>query len=275
MTVTVDQADAGWFVSEDGRPIAGPFKTNADAWRVADRHDETRCRGAQPAAQHSDKETVKMSNELALSLPTHLPSFANDGWGKAAEESGSRVIKGDILRFKEGKWFAGKSPIPLSPGLMLAAGATTATWVHWDDGQPTYVPADVRGVLPDRQTLGDTDEATWAVSKFTGKKEDPWQRLKVIYLMNPITAGVMTHASGTVGTRMAINELADKIAMVRPARPGAVPLVKLASVPMATQFGTRDRPHFEVVEWHGGVTADAPEILPPTLQEELNDGLPF
>ena len=216
-----------------------------------------------------------MANELALSLPTHLPSFANDGGGRAADESGSRVIKGDILRFKDGKWFAGKSPVPLSPDLMLAAGATTATWVRWRDGQPTYVPADARGVLPDRKALDDTDESTWAVSKFTGKREDPWQRLKVIYLMNPITAGVMTHASGTVGTRMAINELADKIAMVRQARPGAVPLVKLAAAPMATQYGTRDRPHFEVVEWHGGMTHDAPEILPPSAREEMNDELPF
>jgi hypothetical protein len=70
-----------------------------------------------------------MSNELTLALPDHLPTFANDGWQQAADESGSRVIRGDILRFKDGKWFAGKSPVPLGPDLTLAAGATTATWV--------------------------------------------------------------------------------------------------------------------------------------------------
>lgn len=264
--IAVDQTDTGWFVFENDRPIAGPFKTNADAWRASD---------SRPVAQHSDKETLKMSNELTLAPMASLPSFANDGWRAAADESGSRIIKGDILKFKDGKWFAGKSPIPLGPDLRLAAGATTNAWVTWDDGEPTYVAPDARGVLPERETLGKTDEEAWPVSKFTNKREDPWARLKVIYLLNPVTAGVMTHASATVGTRMAINELADKIAMMRNSRPGAMPLVKLSSTPMATQFGTRDRPHFEVVEWRGGATSDAPEILPPSLREELEDELPF
>jgi hypothetical protein len=271
--ITVDLTD-GWHVFENDEPIAGPFETNLEAWQEADRLTQTRRRGAQPAAQHSDKETLKMANELTLTLPS-LPAFADDGWGRAADENSSRVIKGDILKFKDGKWFSGKSPIPLSPDLVLAAGATTSAWVTWPDGQPTYVAADARGILPDRKTLGDTDTEQWAVSKFTAKREDPWQRLKVIYLLNPITAGVMTHASGTVGTRLAINELADKIAMIRQSRPGAMPMVKLSSVPMPTQFGLRDRPHFEVVEWRGGSTSDAPEILPPSVREELNDELPF
>jgi hypothetical protein len=81
--------------------------------RRAERQAETQCCGAQSVAQHSADETLKMSNELTLTLPDHLPTFANDGWQKAAEESGSRVIKGDILRFKDGKWFSGKSPMPL------------------------------------------------------------------------------------------------------------------------------------------------------------------
>ena len=34
---------AGWVIEHDGNPVAGPFKTNADAWKWIDARDRIAC----------------------------------------------------------------------------------------------------------------------------------------------------------------------------------------------------------------------------------------
>jgi len=97
-----------------------------------------------------------------------------------------------------------------------------------------------------------------------------------------------------VGARIAVERLADKVANMRRLRGvAAAPIVKLDSRPMKTNFGTKLRPEFVVVEWRE--LADQPEVkaiehkpkadkaeaakpgrpfAPLTLSEELNDELP-
>jgi len=40
--VTADQIDGQWFVLRNGKPIAGPFRDNGQAWRWIDQHGEER-----------------------------------------------------------------------------------------------------------------------------------------------------------------------------------------------------------------------------------------
>jgi hypothetical protein len=65
-----------------------------------------------------------------------------------------------------------------------------------------------------------------------------------------------------------------------------VPVVKLTSATMKTQWGTKQRPEFEIVEWreiNGGSTVRQIEhasevghpVTPPTIEEELNDKINF
>jgi len=210
-------------------------------------------------------------NELALITPP-----AASGWALEAAAADDRFIRGTLLRFgNDGLWRAGKETTPIPDTWEFAAVDTRTAWLKWEDGVPNYVIPDSSGRLVSREALGDHDEAEWPVNELSGKREDPWKVVKAIYLVDVRTAGTFTHTNHTVGTKIAISELAAKITMMWSARPGAVPVVKLSSVPMKTKFGTRPRPHFEVTDWRGGTTPDAPQISPPTLREELNDEIGF
>ena len=98
-----------------------------------------------------------------------------------------------------------------------------------------------------------------------------------------------TFSNSTVGARIAVGRLADRVQMMRAMRaPTVVPVVKLSSKIMVTKYGEKARPDFEIVEWRnlggGGEPAaiehksdDKPgtAVKPVTASEELNDQIPW
>jgi hypothetical protein len=38
--MTADEINGQWFVTQSGKPIAGPFRDNGQAWRWIDQHSE-------------------------------------------------------------------------------------------------------------------------------------------------------------------------------------------------------------------------------------------
>jgi hypothetical protein len=104
------------------------------------------------------------------------------------------------------------------------------------------------------------------------------------------TCEKLTFVSASIGAKIAVCALQDRVAWMRKLR-GAdvVPQVELSFKPMSTRFGMRKRPDFKIVGWldlRAGAGASPPavrqlpptelnEVTPPTTAEEMDDALPF
>ena len=123
-----------------------------------------------------------------------------------------------------------------------------------------------------------------------GKPRPPWQRQCLVYLLDGTNAERFTFINSTVGARIAVENLKDKVKWMRAMRGADVfPLVELSSAPMKTKMGTKIRPDFRVVEWRqlgdgeaGPVTGAPPTtpaigkpVSPVSSREALDDEIPF
>jgi hypothetical protein len=216
---------------------------------------------------------------------TNLPSApsSDDGWNDEASASAGRMIKGTLLKFSDWHWTKGKEGIKVEDGTSLLALGTAAGWVKWQGGKPVeYKMRQAGHPLPERDELGDDDEANWETGP-DGEPKDPWQNTRFVYFIDPLTAEAFTYTTATFGGRGAISDLADQIGHVRFARPDAVPLVELHAAPMQTRFGKRSKPSFKVVDWRGGGTSISAPAASPMIENKsrtvteraLDDEIPF
>ena len=83
-----------------------------------------------------------------------------------------------------------------------------------------------------------------------GKPKPPWVHQYIAYLIDPASGGTFTYLNSTVGARIAIDQLKEKVITMRALR-GArvVPVVRLTHRPMKTFVGMKHRPEFEIVDW--------------------------
>jgi hypothetical protein len=208
-----------------------------------------------------------------LIRPPGPPS--DDGWDDAAVEANERVIKGTLLKFADGRWTKGKEGTPVEDGTRLVAVSTAAACVKWVNSKPVeYRMRQPGSRLPDREELGDLDEAAWETGP-DGEPRDPWQSTRFVYLVDPMTAEAYTFSTSAFGGRTAVSDLADQIQRMRFARPGAVPVVELRAAPMLTKFGRKSKPWFKVVGWRSGGSdeangASSPDGTPPPLKQVSN-----
>ena len=210
-------------------------------------------------------------NKLAKITPPAPPS--DDGWNDAAAEANERVIKGVLLKFADWNWTKGKESTPVADGTRLVALSTAASWVKWEGGKPIeYRTRESGRRLPDREELGDLNEADWEAGP-DGKPRDPWQSTRFVHLVDPVTAEAYTFSTSAFGGRAAVSDLADQIQRMRAAHPGAVPIVELRAAPMLTKFGRKSRPWFKVVDWRrggDGVPSSSNGGTPPQLEHQSN-----
>jgi hypothetical protein len=187
-------------------------------------------------------------------------SSGNGGWGDAAAENAGRLLCGSLLKFNnEGKWGIGKEFVPLPNGFQLAALDTKAAWVFWQGGKPVDEKTVVRGPgeqLPDRDTLGDNDKGQWEKG-FNNELKDPWANTRYIHFANPETAEAYTFSTTSIGGKRAVSELSDAVSRMRITHPNATPIVEFGSKPMATRYGVKPRPHFQIVGWLGLIEGEA------------------
>jgi hypothetical protein len=144
--------------------------------------------------------------------------------------------------------------------------------------------------MPEREELGDLDEADWQAGP-DGKKRDPWQNSRYLYLTIPETAQILTFSTASWSGRGAVIGLGDQISRMRVARPGVSAVVELSSAPHKTKFGTGLKPIIRVVGWvgGGGGGADLKQIAGPRtggqagkpapqveiMDDMMDDGVPF
>jgi hypothetical protein len=203
----------------------------------------------------------------------------DDGWGDAAADQETSVIRGTLLKFGDWRWSKGKEGTEVEDGTKLVALQTRAAWVKWNDSKPCEYKMRIAGkALPEREELGDTDESKWPLGPDKQAK-DPWQNTRFVYLIDPLTAEAFTFSTSSWGGRGAVNDLAAAISRVRAARPNAVPLIELQAQPHQTKFGRKSKPFFKVIEWRGDdlappTTAPTPKPLPAPANA-FDDQIPW
>jgi hypothetical protein len=109
-----------------------------------------------------------------------------------------------------------------------------------------------------------------------GKPRAPWATIYVLYLVNPITGQMLTYVNSTTGTRIAYSKLVDQVCTAQSLRGGdVVPIIRLSTKPMKSDFGERPRPHYEVLDYKpiGAVIANtqAPQLEHKPVEEPVEN----
>jgi hypothetical protein len=225
----------------------------------------------------------KMESDEMMS--ENLPAVIDDdGFGDVNQSN--RLVQGVILRCVDGVWSA-KDGTEFPPKAQLIALSTAEALQRWENGQPAETVMKVRG-----EPLPDLDELNANVPKkkwekgLDGNARPPWVHQYIAYLLDPRDASVFTFVNGTMGARIAVERLKDKVRMMRMLRGNKlVPVVELGAKPMKTQFGTKQRPDFVIIDWRdlGGSRTESMSavehigqpVKPLSTAEVLNDQIPI
>jgi hypothetical protein len=188
-------------------------------------------------------------------LPAVSPS-ADDGWADAAAESASNLIRGTLLKFADWRWTKGAEKTEVSIGTQFVAIGTVAAWVCWQDGKPDSDKSIVRQPgkpLPDRRDLGDLDQGLWEKGPDGITPKDPWQSMRYVYLLDPVSIEMLTFSTSSGGGTSAVRVLADQIQRMRDySKSNALPVVEIGAAEMPTKFGLKSKPTFKIVRWYRG-----------------------
>ena len=100
---------------------------------------------------------------------------------------------------------------------------------------------------PDLTTLNDSaPRSEWGLD-FNKNPKGPYQLQSVLYLFDPQTMQKYTYPTSTTGGNICLGELKDATQMMRKFRgPSLIPVVALTNKHMATRFGGRLRPYFQI-----------------------------
>lgn len=83
-----------------------------------------------------------------------------------------------------------------------------------------------------------------------GRPRPPYQPNYAVYMLNPTDGAAYTIINATVGVRIAVEHLVDKVKYMRMlCGSRVVPVVKLTATLMKTKFGGRMRPEFKVIRY--------------------------
>jgi hypothetical protein len=185
------------------------------------------------------------------------------GFSDVDDSGTGSPIKGTKLKFtNDAKWITGTEDVikPDREFIVISLKRTVQKWVN-ELPVETIELGEAEGWPDLEQWNDDAPRSEWVV-KF-GKDTGPWQKCWFAYLLDPKTYEGFTFPTGTAGGAKALSTLKETTGRTRMLQ-GAqniFPIVTLADVPMPTQYGTRQRPHFVIKGWQ---TLGAP-AAPPAL----------
>jgi hypothetical protein len=203
-----------------------------------------------------------------------------DGFDDNADATNS-PLRGIAFRFKDGEYFAFSDEFP-TEGRTFAVIDKADGWQKLAEGTPPeYLMRKPGEVRPPRPHV---DEADWPTG-FDGKPQHPWVLTRYLYLLDTATGEVSTFYSGTIGGRVALDELSAQVKVTRSVQPDAIPVITLESRDMPTKFGgTKPRPYFKIAGYklRGSIGSQAlltdesapAAIEAPKPSEDFNDPLP-
>ena len=199
-----------------------------------------------------------MSEERTL--PVNYEEDADDGYTPV--EASDRMVVGNLIKYtSDSGWTEGG--LPVESNKKLAAVAVNKVLQRWQEERVVETIA--------QKPLPDPDEMNAAIPQSEweegpdGKPRPPWQLAHIVYFLDIETCEKLTFVSATIGAKIAVSALQDRVAWMRKLR-GAdvVPHVELSSKPMSTRFGMRKRPDFKIVGWldlKAGAGAAPPALL--------------
>jgi hypothetical protein len=129
-------------------------------------------------------------------------------------------------------------------------------------------------VMPARETLGDTDPASWDMG-LDGKPADPWQHTIYLVLQNADTAELSTFTTSSKTGRRAVGNLLRHYDRMQKTNPGELPVVKLKKGGFAhrdERIGWVAVPVFVVC---GRAPMDSAAKPDTSMKANLEDEIPF
>jgi hypothetical protein len=225
-----------------------------------------------PALARTDEECAEVAEKAVRDYlnpdnrALELAQQGGDGFGTLQDE-GSEYIRGRLVKFAD--WnYRDRDGNSFNDRKLVAIGMK-ARYVKFVEGEPPiYVPPKANGYLPDRNSLGDLDRNLWPI-KFN-ERQDPWQNVRYLYLLDAETGEEFTFSTASSGGRFAVHQLDKQIINKRSlVRANVFPLVKLASTDWGRNF-PKSRPDFIVVDW---ITPPAAAAPPPAAVAPLDDYL--
>ncbi len=212
----------------------------------------------------------------------NLPTVINDD----DSDDVGRVIQGTLLKCVDGNW-RDRDGLPIPANTQLLAVGSTTIIQRWLEQMPIDTIVKRPGEpLPDVDQLNSLIPQNEWEEGIDGKPRPPWQRQLVVYLLDEATAEKFTFASGTIGARIAVENLRDRMRSMRALRGvNVVPVIELANKPMKTRFGGKMRPEFKIMDWRefGGGAPAVPQlehapiksVAAPTASEEMRDEVKY
>jgi hypothetical protein len=140
------------------------------------------------------------------------------------------LVKGVIAKCNDGAWTdRDGQPLPEK----LIAMATTRALQLWKDQKPVQTIKQIDGPLPGVDKLNETiprDQWELGLDK---QPRAPWVKQYVCYLVDPRDGSTYTYLNSTTGCRICIQNLEERIKMMRALRgANVVPVVRLDKKPM-------------------------------------------
>lgn len=188
---------------------------------------------------------------------------------------------GQLIKFsKDGKFLVSASGDGISPeqDFVALADETLVGWIKYNGQgeQPTRAQGILYDgfVMPERESLGDTDEATWPMG-LDGHPADPWQHQICLVLQNRETQEFFTFATSSTSGRRAVGNLLRHYERLRRSHPDTYPIVRLKPGGYNhkdTRVGWVATPTFAVVGRAPKDSAAKPDSSPAA---DLNDGIGF
>jgi hypothetical protein len=195
-----------------------------------------------------------------------------EGWEDGIEGDdrslGAGIIQGTKIKFSnEAKWLQRDDERDAAE--LVAVDVRRVVQMWGPDGNPINsetIILEPHQMFPDIEAMNAKVPRSKWVEGPDGKMRGPYQASHVLYLLDPQSMDKYTYPTSTVGGRIAIRELRDKIMWMRRLRgPNTYPVILLSDTFMNTRFGGRQRPHFKIVRWVrlGSEGSDSVEALPP------------
>jgi hypothetical protein len=243
------------------------------------------------------KGKPKMCAELAKTQTHPLANFLGYTDEIARADNGDHsnirggILPGTRMKFDNtGAWITHPDGVAYT-GKKVIVVNNRRVLVKWIGNMPVETEELAPGApWPDVEARNDAAGKEEWREDLNGVLVGPWQAQRILEFFDPTTLTRLSWPTATIGGRIAINDLIDKVRwMAKFHRDQAIyPLVVLCSKTMRTSFGPRPRPHFEVRQWvrlgeHGVEPVDTDQrsllqqrqVNEPSVREATRDEIPF
>ena len=158
--------------------------------------------------------------EKTKQLPVTIGSGFDDYDDDDADENRSSLIKGTKLKFLDGEWVSRDGPIsPDTELVVINVIKALQKWVPGRNGPAVTQVLSAGEKFPDLDALNNAaPEEEWR--DHFGKQVGPWEGVYAAYLVNMSTMETFTFVApiGTVGSKLAVLDLKERIRLARAVR---------------------------------------------------------